>query len=377
MNRATRRRQGIIVSAIGAAILVPLVALPASASLDDGHFLVHAQNIEEPEYEAYAGLKSDGSAPGGGEVDPGGDESSATLASYSCGPLGFAVTQAMVDFSKANQALAAEGKAPQTNAEGWQSMAYFSATERKMIAGYPEDGSVPPLVYLKSDMALPVPSDQPGPTNGVLLRLDNSANCSYLDARSGAAEGKGFGYWMLSNGAFSESRYLREDGALVAVSSARQADGANTISRKESAVSYNPAKSNSKPYSLSKSQAGVVRAELILKETIDGYNRITVTANPDGSGSISYSNYLGANSATSLKIGAPNRTQGPTGIIWNSEGEITGLEGGKPGSTVFWRGGPFTVEEYNEATGMNWDGSYQKPSDFDLNFPFAPTPPSL
>ena len=403
MDRTPRRQKRIILATIGAALAVPLIAVPASASLDGGGFFVHAQNIEESKFKATAGLKgtnpgggggsgggtTPGDGTGGGGTTPGGgtggdgavpgspEDSSKVLASYQRGPVDFKITQAMIDFSKANEALVAEGKAPRTSPDGWQSIAYFDGAA--MRTGFPEDGSKPLVAVLAKSMATPVLSF--GLTDAIQAQVvDDPSYFFYTDLRS-PESGKLLGYSYSppydpaspERFSYGETRWLNEEGELRAVSVARQTDGRTTVDRNTGALLNEPVSSNTKPYRLSLSKDGGVVFELNLKTPRDGANNIYLNEAGDGSGQFIYRNYTGMTADGQVGLGVLESTgQGPTSLMWDSEGRFTQLRD-EDGHSLY--GGTFTVADWNELTGRNWDGGYLRASDFDLKSPFTPVAP--
>lgn len=102
-------------------IAVPLAIISGSAGVDSGHFWVKAQDGDNPEVKAFAGINGTGKTegenpggenPGGGDPEtPGAGTGEIKVATYTCGPTELKVTQEMIDHSKKNKALLDAGKA--------------------------------------------------------------------------------------------------------------------------------------------------------------------------------------------------------------------------------------------------------------------------
>ena len=348
------------------AIAIPLVAVPASAALDGGSFLVKAENVESPEFKATAGIggtAQEGEAPG--EENPGGGDEFpglAVVANFDCVSLSLRITQDMVDFSKANEERVAAGEQALTHAEGWQSIR-SSNTDGESIAGLPADGSMPYAVILSSQM---VDSFDPNSPTTLTYGTNLNGQCTLTDFREPAAH---WGVYKYSNdgpSGYSESRYIDEDGQLSAVNSQIRSDGALAIDRMTSPKGGTPYRSDSRPQNLVLSQDGSTYLKMYLTGTRDGYARIIIAENADGSGSVTY--------RTDSNVFA-ERAQGPSYIAWDSEGRFTEFQDRNQVSVMGDEVGPFTAADYNAKTGKNWDGAVPKSSDFDLTVPFRPTNP--
>jgi len=372
LARALRTRTKIIASTLGVAALgAALLAPSASASVSDGKFLVHAWNTETPKIEAYAGIKGVGSASPGGVVTP----PAVTLANYNCGPLSFKITDAMVKFAQDNQDLQVAGKASEikSNSEGWQGLFNFSSTVSPNVQpGFPTDGSKPNQVYLTSTMAVPDRTSAV-PAGVVAYAKSYDTNCTFVDSRPTPRAGDTYSY-TFSKGtgsggrdAFSEGRYEQIDGSLASTKVELQNSGWS-VNRYQSPTTLKPALSDNFPSTLAVNSDGSRQGAMTFKNTVDGYNYATFTSRADGSGTLSYAKWNGTMGTYGMTgIGAPSRANGPTAIAWDSSGNITSLS--SPGNTIT---APFTAAHYNEITGQNWDGSYQKPSDLKLDTPFQP-----
>lgn len=106
-----------------ASVAAPLIMITGSAGagVDSGHFWVKAQDSENPQIKAFAGINGTGKTevenpggenPGGGDPEtPDTGTGEIKVATYTCGPTELKVTQAMVDHSKKNRALLDAGKA--------------------------------------------------------------------------------------------------------------------------------------------------------------------------------------------------------------------------------------------------------------------------
>jgi len=377
MARALRTRSKIVASTLGVIALgVAVLAPTASASTSDGRFLIHAWNTDDPTIEAYAGIKGlNPGTPGGGTAPA----PSVTLADYSCGPMALKITDSMVKFAQGNQDLQAAGKTDElkTNSEGWQGLYSFnSATSPNVQPGFPSDGSKPSQVFLTTDLSTP-DRNASVPLNARAYAKSYPTNCTLMDARGAAVAGNPY-YYYFSKGtgtggsdSFAEGRYEQIDGSISATKVAPNTspNGAWSVNRYESPMSLKPALSDRYPSVRSPGfSAGAVQAVMTFKDMKDGSNYATVTANADGSGSISYAKWAGTVGPYGITgVGAPSRTNSPTFVAWDSSGAITALS--SPGKTIT---APFTVAHYNEITGQSWDGSYLKASDIDLSVPFEP-----
>lgn len=414
MNKKSRSSKRLIISTVGVALAIPLVAVPASASLGNSGFFVHAQNIQSPEFKATAGLKGtdqsgsgggssdpgDGSAPGsggdgtgsggtgggtpgtgGGDTgsgggaggtgsgDTGSDQNDSTvLASYKCGPMAVDVTKAMVNFSKTNEDLAAQGEALKTNSDGWSTISSYDTAKGSMALGFPDDGSLPPALSLSSGSDIAQPSQVTDDTKLMIfdLRPLGVDQCTITDLRGAPRAGATTSYTFTGSDTpgrdyYSETRYLQEDGVLRLVNSGKQADGGQSVDRYVSPTDFStPLQSDTKPYSLRLGKDGQITYNQHLKTPVDGYDRFYFSELPDGSGSEMYLDQGTGNLA--------DRKHGPSRIVWDTEGQIVFVNS-TDGNNYS------SVADYNAGTGQNWDGSYLHASDLDLTVPFAPTAP--
>lgn len=363
MRRPFSRRSKIAIAGLTvAAVAVPLLGISASASIADGNFLVHAWNTGDSKIEAYAGIKGAGSGESGVPAP------AVTLASYSCGPMALKITDTMAKTSKTNSDLQSAGNGSEVaTVDGFQSMYSLVSGDSALSEGFPSTGR-PNQVFLSSTMAVPNRSDA-YPVAAAYAK-DYDTNCAIVDSRSPQA-GKTFGY-LVNYSTMSrptEGRYTAQDGGLAASWVSVQADGSLTLDRRAKPNDKAPALSNRYPVAL-RSSGGTTTADMYLPEMKDGYNYYSMRVNTDGSGNMSYAKWNGtvASYGAIQGIGAPTRANGPSSISWNAAGELTALS--SPGKTIT---APFTAAHYNELTGQNWDGSYEKPSSLDLTMPFTPT----
>ena len=370
MQKIQSRRRKLVFSTLGLVLAVPLLAAPVSASVADGAFLIHAQNSDEPKYEAYAGINGSSAAP----EDPGAGEedNSAVLASYSCGALDFAVTQAMVDFSTANEA---NPSAATSSPDGWQSISRFVPGSGVKL-GFNTDGSTPVLAYLNEGMT-PVSSPSDKAPKGVKVRAENtSGGCSIFDLRKAPKDRGFFNYAMEksttgnpTNNSYMEGRYVTlEDGSLAAARFTKASNSDQSASRTVSPLTKDPARSSKAPYTLTKTAAGRISLMVALKTPVDGYNHVDFTQNADGSGRVQYGSFTTVGSM-GPNVGASARTAGPSSISWNSAGQITNLSSST--GVQLSGNGPYTAADYNAATGQSWDGSYHHLDDFDSDVTFT------
>ena len=363
VKRPASRRQLLTVSALGLALIVPLTALPASASLPGGGFFVKAQDRKTAGINATAGLGTNlVSTPGAG----GGSGSSQVFASYRCGALSFEVTKEMVDFSKANELLAAEGKWDQLkyHSGGWVVISHYDAASNRMKLGFPADGSRPQIVHLGDTTDIPNVVANPDDTRHTkLMFMDKPEYCSALDLRQPPVANAVF-YTIQNSTSKEEVRYIEEDGDLKPISSKTISDGGRAVFRKTSPSSSLPAASTFRPYALSVAPDGAKTAQILFPTTVDGYNYAIYENSADGSGRLRYGKL--SNFETLVPVLA-DRKLGPAVISWDKTGKITELY-----SSDYTYGGT-TAASYNAATGQSWDGNYQKFSTVDVRIPFAPS----
>ena len=379
MNRRSRRSQKTIFSVVGMAIAIPLIAIPASASLD-GNFQIRAQNTADSQFEATAGMKGVGSGNGGGGSEGGGESGdgatdtgpdySAGLANYNCGPLGFSVTETMLETSDTNNALYSQGATSGfRSTSGIQSILSVTPEFDPVYRGFPANGAQPAYVQLNSKLATGL--DQNGRqdgfevsyTDGELLGIGPGA-CEIFDLRYDAADGEAYGFAQ-SGTRVTEKRYVLEGGKLNAVSIDFQ-DNETAVTRTESPVSSRAAKSDTIPSKVTVYAAGSEQkydVTLSPATANSGYDTVRFFVNADGSGSVNYNN------------GRMPGSDGdaPSSLTFDSAGNFTQLADSSGNGVMNPDGSPATtVAEYNAATGKNWDGSYKKfnEADYDLAVPF-------
>lgn len=396
MARKSTRTGRITLCALGLAATIPLLAVTAASggATSSGAFFVEARNFAEPQIYDIAGLAgapksapSPGSgttispAPSGGSStvpDPG----AVTVADYSCGPLSFKLTQAMVDFARANQDQQAAGNTAglQTSSDGWQGLYSLNPADKKLYPGLLASGAKSPQTFLTTGMTSPLNSalDTERPQNVKVRATFYDSKCDILDLRKAPAVGQTYSYGSNEGSErVYEGRYLQEEGKLTAIRVSKDRDGEVTVDRRPGAVSYQPNLSTRYPFILTKHADGSMLIKAVLPTTTDGYNYAEIIQNTDGSGSLEYSYYGGTAAEYSLSLMPPDRRTGPDSLSWNAQGELTALAGGTGArsKTIYLneRGTPYTVADYNAATGQGWNGSYLKPSDFDTSTPFAPT----
>lgn len=363
MKRKARRPQLLVVSALGLAIAAPMISLPASASLDGGAFLIHAEDAGAA-HTATAGLGSRSTIPaeGGGG---GGVPVERIYASYQCGALQIDVTQEMVDFSKVNEDLFAQGRYTELkfHSGGWMALSHYDAASGTMKLGFPEGGTKPRIVHLGTTMDIPNVVANPDDTEKTkLMFVDSPEYCSALDLRTEPVAGKVF--YTLQNSNFNEEvRYLQTEGGLKPTSVKSYGTGKKAVFRKDSPSNSLPSASIAKPYSVILDPDGAKYAEILMPSTVDGSNYAYVTVNPDGSGSVQYGKLDNFETLTPVRV---DRGNSPVFVGWDAQGKFAGaynLNGA----------GGTTVAEYNAATGQTWNGSYIKATELDLTVPFLPS----
>ena len=357
MPKTTRQSKRIFLSILGTAIAVPLVAIPASAALD-GNFLIHAQNTEDRQYEATAGMRNGAAAdPGTGPVEEA--ENSTVLASYKCGPMSFDVTQGMVDFTKANQELLAAGKPAKTHAGGWQSLSYTASNGGPAILGFPDDKSKTIYAKLSPTMTAPEGDGSNGVT-AVAMERGGSSGCDILDARTAPQAGAQFRY--SNNGTtVKDGRYLAEDGKLVAGVAQSYYGSDSGFYRYASAGSTNPFVSATKPYYVV-DRGSQSQIDVKMPTTVDGYNTVSLVKYSDGSTQYSYK--LNNNSA---------RANGPSYLKRDAGNQITMAQGYTVSGqyiSLNQTGNPYSVADWNAASGHTWNGAEADLSGFDTAVPF-------
>lgn len=374
MNAKSSRAKIVLVSALGTALVLPLFLTPASAGLDGGHFFIHAQDLDAPKpHEATAGL---GGLKGGGST---GGDSTAALATYTAGPLSLKITQAMVDFSKANVKAQEEGRTGdiKTDPDGWKTL-WFTDSDGNYTQT-PSSASADTTVFLSKRTTAPdwwegAPGD-----------MDNSDTVAFYDKRGSSVEagtkigpssaGTTFYYKKVNGGSggssLKEGRYISEDGTTIAATVETMGSGFN-VTRTVSAGNRMPAPSDTKPYKF-ESQSGAVREiEVFPKTGAQGYNYITMS---DGS-VLRYMKLTDESGRLQSDYDAQDpRKDGPVYLSVTPSGRFDSFSyfdssgerqsGGDGEST-------YSVADYNQITGQNWDGKYPKPSDFDFSKPFEP-----
>ena len=349
------------------ALAVPLVASPASAGLSDGKFFAHAQNIEDAQYAATAGMNGstipgggtgggtggEGTLPGGNIANPGGvSDTSAKVATIKSGPMSFIVTQAMLDFSKANVERVARGEAPEVY-QGWSFVYHIGGTG--IVEGLPEDGSIPEVIALSPD------------ANGQVATITANAQLSGVvssidDNRADPRDGLRTMYSSIEGQSDTDGRYVMDHGKLVFVSieSSSSGNAFVKIYTGEKAADRSFLSSSVRPYTFRITNGNIESVSMMLPKTDDGANAVEVAPFAGGLQLTTYRSVSGI-----YDNGYAQRSNSPLVVSSNADGSIR-----YAGDSV---DGPFyySVSEYNEKTGKNWDGSvYRLSSNVDTSIPF-------
>ena len=351
----------LIFSVLGMALAVPLIAVPASAANESngGGLLVKAEDTVREEINATVG--TDGqivSGTGNGAI-PGVElpPTPALLASYRCGPLSFDVTQALVDFSRANDVLQTQGKAAKVQ-DSWSHM--WSYGSAGFGSGFQGTAEALPFIFRLNTGYTPAGSF-PDESSKVFSASQNASTCSIEDFRQSPRDGLTVAYVKNSSSTYSEGRYLSEDGKLVYVESRvmnSEPDMARLVSP---GGAY--AKSDTRASTVNIKANGAKIITVDFTRTVDGYNQVEIVQKADGTGTVIYS----LRGADGVPVRA-DRKLAPSYINFDGQGKIV--------STVTKSGiVDRTAAEYNSRTGNSWDGSFSKMSDFDSKLPFAPTAP--
>lgn len=403
MNR-NQRRSRLTFVLLGSSLVGILAVAPASAALSGGSFFVHAQNTDDPTIDAVAGhgglQDGSGSNPGGTNPDDGGsggenggtnpgngEQSGATT--IKAGPLSLSVTDEMLAFSEANRKAQEEGRTGdiKTHAGGWQRIWSYDAPENTMVPGLVGMDNDTALMVLMKNSTEPLPnsvaSGIPGDDVAYrFFRTGRQSDYQVHDFRNAPKAGDVYSY--ATNGSYSddpsrnyyaESRYLSEDGSLVGVTVAKQADGRTTVSRSANPRVYpSYSRSDTKPYNLAFTDGKPSDMSILLKSARAGYNQIQIQAVGDEF-QVFYRTYKGQTDNGQDDMPYGTRTDGPVTLSYDSSGKITSAGYRDRDGEVQYISGPLTVAEYNQKSGQNWDGKYPKYSDFDLAFPFQATKP--
>lgn len=405
--KKSRIQRETVLSIAAAAIAVPLIAVPAAAGLDGGRFFVKAWNVEDPSIMAIAGYGglahggqipgggSGGTGPGGGSTDPGDGttpgggnggtgpgggtggsnpgggsgstpqpgepgsgsgadsgssaDSSSEFFNLNAGPLSFRITQNMIDFSRANEQLMAQGQMDglKTHADGWMVIA-------SLVNGNPDIG------YQAGAQGYYLMDPMRGEA-GIVAGAADGTEAQILDMRAKPADGVVTGYaFSAGTPYFTETRYATVDGKLTSLMVTRGPNGDSLSRNAEDGRST--FRSDTVPASVIKySDGSISRIQLNRVNVVDGYNRIVIERQTNGSSTVTYDN---PNSG-----GQAQRKLGPDTLRLDSSGKIVELfyySGGSRRSLT----GDVSVAKYNQVSGDNWDGSYAKPSDFDTRIPF-------
>lgn len=448
MNTKPSRSRVVIISTLGAALVLPLLLNPvASAATDGSHFFVHAQDQNNPKpHEAIAGLGGlkigaggstggDGSNPGGdgtggtgnggstggGTGGTGGDgtgtgggtggstgggsgsgtgtgsdgtggngdgaqgtsgpgstsDTSAVVGTYTAGPISLRVTQAMVDFSKANVQAQEEGRTDdiKTTPNGWKTVWFSDGNDN--YSQTPSSITADTTVYLTKNLSAPTNWWDPTPGD-----MANSDTIAFYDKRGSSVEGgskliaqnagNSF-YYKRAGGSggstLKEGRYISEGGSTIAAWVENNGSGYN-VTRTVSASNLMAPRSDTKPYRIDFQNGVATEAEMFLKTETDGYD-IIKTQN-------GYARYGKANGNLggdkSPDFDNPLRKNGPFSISGsgNSFDQLGYMDA--DGNSQFLGDGEtrYSAADFNRASGLNWDGKFPKPSDFDTSKPFEP-----
>lgn len=379
MNAKSSSAKIAIVSAVGAAIILPLFFNPAFAVSDGSHFFVHAQDQDTPNpHEATAGLGGIKSDTGGsGETPTDGGDDTAALVTYTAGPVSLKITQAMLDLSAANVKAEEDGRSDDIKAssDGWKTI-WFTDGDGNYTQT-PSSSSADTTVFLSKKTTAPEWWD------GAPGDMNNPNTVAYYDKRGTTIEGGSkllpssvgttFYYKKVSGGSggssLKEGRYISEDGATIAAWVEIMSSGYN-VTRTVSASNLMAPRSDTKPYRVDFQNGSPTAAEIFLKTEVDGYD-IIKTQNSYARFGKSNGNLSGDGSPD---FDNPQRRNGPSTISGSADSfdqlAYTDADGNYQvlgdGETRY------TVADFNRASSMEWDGSFPKPSDFDTSKPFEP-----
>lgn len=377
MNTRNRRGSKLALSILGLAAAVPLLAVSASAGLEGGNFLIRATNADNMSGTAGIGGVGTPGNPGGNPGGPGegegpgtdpGETAPVTLATYTCGPVSLEITDKMVEFSKANEALLAQGKADEMVAhpDGWKIIASASAAPYQ--AGFPEDGSKPNIVKLGEAVT--------GGTTTASANLNTNGTCSVSNYRA-PAENKAYYYsWRksLPQPTVTEGRWLLEEGQLRKVQADGQADGKSVVYTRPDTKSdkyptyYSPASNDPDGINMS--------ATFKLPQRVDGTDQIQIQKDSWEDTTIwRYQELVPGNSVPQ----EAKRTTGPNFVqMYNQSGLMKlyfYIDSNGNKQTVMPTGTTYAaqVADYNARSGQNWDGRLPQLNEFELTSPFLPT----
>ena len=338
----------------------------ASASVDSGHFWVKAQDSENPQIKAFAGIngtgKTEGENPGG--ENPGGEDpetpGSISL-TFNCGPMTLEISEQQLAYSKIAEDLIEANRSDeiQPNPEGWEVIT--TSDGEGIYNGLPPNK--------KAIEAILGPYPFTGSDEGIVaFGSEQGDTCQVTDSRPAPKAGERVSYRNDGNEIYSEARYIEEEGKLRVVNIFKRANSV-AVNRSLDLKNDGKAPSDRYPGSFTLFNDGAIDAMAYPTNTLEGAGEILMRRNADGSGHVDY--------RLTQNGGLPNLNNSPTQVWWNNEKEITKLVYVKNGERqeLPERAEPYTVEEYNQITGQSWDGKYHTVDDYDLSMPFEVTSP--
>lgn len=382
-----RGSQKLIVSALGVAIVVPLVAAPASAALDGrDQFQIRAVDTKHSTIVGTKGLKGlTGSTTSPGGTTPVVDDPALSVAAK-CGPLSYTITPTMTSLSAANIKAAADGRTGdiKNSSDGWKSIWHYDQTAGSISAGAGSPTASFKLIYLGDSTTAPelmkLAVGVPDNTKLRIYTSDPDNYCSITDLRGSKTAGSTFSY-LKSGSDYTEGRYETVGGTTLytTVSGPRSVGGGSQyqqFSRGLGPVTTSTAtilKSTSNLYSGTVYADGTREGTMILPSAVDGSDYVTFTLNKDGSGGVSYTKLVDNGNVIAVRKNAP------VSISFDSTGKITQLGYNDPANTdnlKYLSGSSATVANYNSVTGQNWDGKYDNGKSYDYTMPFQPKAPT-
>lgn len=360
------------------ALTSPFLESASASSTSDGAFLVKAQNVQNPEKQSVAGVKANLKT---GENNPGGDGGTTpepenpdlgedvgfpAVYSIDCGPMTFKIDSVELSYGNLAKELFEAGKKDEVvkNPGGWK---YLIHTQdfSKYSLGLPADGV--------KDVAVAL-SDSPTSSIGgkAIGMQEGSETCMIEDRRVEKALSNKFHYSKYNESNYREGRFIEEEGKLIPViveikngevigiSRLVMLDGGN--------AAYTESPSDVYPAFYSKLSS---RESLVFryKTVVDSLEYIYIENRADSSG---YTRYEDGDKKT------VKRENAPSVVEWNTQGSITKFEYLDANNAIKKLTVPSGVDPvfyYNQQTGQNWDGSYKKVSDFNIDAPFIPEKP--